>query len=121
MVEHLGTRRVLTMDELAELKDQRPRARRRSCKLPGDKRGRRTASTSSRSTGRCDGNRLTAASSLASASWSRPRRASTIDAGIKIEVGGGRAGSVPKQPDLATDPKLKAMLQHVIGGKPWQG
>jgi hypothetical protein len=49
MMEHLGRRRVLNMDELATLKDQRPRLE-KEMRLPGDKRGSRTGSTSSRST-----------------------------------------------------------------------
>jgi hypothetical protein len=38
MMEHLGRRRVLNMDELATLKDQRPRLE-KEMRLPGDKRG----------------------------------------------------------------------------------
>lgn len=40
---------------------------------------------------------------------------------MNVDVGGRRAGEVPGQPDLATDPKLKAMIAHIIGRKPWQG
>jgi hypothetical protein len=52
MVEHLGNRPVLNMDQLVEMTDLRPRLE-KEMKLPGDARGRRTGSTSSRSTGRC--------------------------------------------------------------------
>lgn len=39
---------------------------------------------------------------------------------MNVDVGGRRAGG-PEQPDLATDPKLKAMIGHIIGRKPWRG
>jgi hypothetical protein len=41
--------------------------------------------------------------------------------GLKVEVGGGRHHDNPQQPDLATDPKLKNMIAHLLGGKPWRG
>jgi len=37
---------------------------------------------------------------------------------MMVEVGGRKAGQ--GQPDLATDPKLKAMIQHMLGGKTWR-
>lgn len=40
---------------------------------------------------------------------------------MQVDVGGRRAGSLPGQPDLASDPKLRAMIEHVIGKKPWRG
>lgn len=48
--------------------------------------------------------------------------ASPVDAShMQVDAGGRRAGSVPGQPDLASDPKLKSMIQHIIGKKPWTG
>lgn len=40
---------------------------------------------------------------------------------MQVEVGGRRRAALPGQPDLATDPKLRAMIEHVIGRKPWKG
>lgn len=149
MIEHLGRRRVLNMDELASLKDQRPRLE-KEIRLPGDRAKNRIYFFSIDGTldgahiigclfaGECimvqtekgfeaalkiakDG--LAETIELAYTYWKESQGAllTPIDAGIKIEVGGGRHGSNPRQPDLATDPKLRAMLQHVIGGKPWSG
>lgn len=39
---------------------------------------------------------------------------------MNVDVGGRRGNKPPGQPDLATDPKLKAMIQHMIGGKEWR-
>jgi hypothetical protein len=48
--------------------------------------------------------------------------ASPLDAShMQVDVGGRRAGELPKQPDLSSDPKLKQMIEHVIGKKPWPG
>lgn len=47
--------------------------------------------------------------------------ASPLDAAtMQVDVG-GRKAHVPGQPDLATDPKLRAMIEHIIGGKHWRG
>jgi hypothetical protein len=47
--------------------------------------------------------------------------ASPVDVShMNVDVGGRRGHNVPGQPDLATDPKLKAMIEHLIGGKPWR-
>jgi hypothetical protein len=70
IVEHLGKNPVLRMDELVEMKDLRPRLE-KEMRLPGDTRGSRTASTSSRSTARCAATGSRAACSRASASWCR--------------------------------------------------
>jgi hypothetical protein len=151
MIEHLGRRRVLNMDELAGLKDQRPRFE-KELRLPGDKRGTKNRIYFFSIDGTLDGQHiigclfagecimvqtekgfdnalkiakdgLAETIELAYTYWKESQGAllTPIDAGIKIEVGGGRAASMPKQPDLATDPKLKAMLHHIIGGKPWRG
>ncbi len=37
---------------------------------------------------------------------------------LTVDVGGHKAGQ--QAPDLATDPKLKAMLLHKLGGKTWR-
>jgi len=48
--------------------------------------------------------------------------ASPLDAShLNVDVGGRRAGHVPGQPDLASDPKLRSMIEHLIGKKPWRG
>ena len=40
---------------------------------------------------------------------------------LTVDAGGRRRAANPHAPDLATDPKLKAMIAHIIGGKPWPG
>lgn len=41
---------------------------------------------------------------------------------FNIDVGGGRSGAaVDPRGDLATDPKLKDMIKHLIGKTPWTG
>ena len=44
---------------------------------------------------------------------------SPIEQALNVDVGGRRSGSLAS-PNLATDPKLRAMLEHLIGGKPWK-
>jgi hypothetical protein len=46
--------------------------------------------------------------------------ASPVEQAMMVDVGGRRAGAEPGKPDLATDPKLKSMIGHIIGGKPWR-
>lgn len=149
-MRHLGRRRVLTMDELAELKDVRPRVE-KDFKLPGDsRRGNRVWLFSIDGTlrgerlngclfaGECivvqatsfdkafrlakDG--LNDTVELALTYWREDQGrlvyASPME-GIQVEVGGGRSSDTPGQVDLATDPKLKAMIEHMLGGKPWPG
>lgn len=149
-MRHLGRRRVLTMDELAELKDVRPRVE-KDFKLPGDsRRGNRVWLFSIDGTlrgerlngclfaGECivvqatsfdkafsmakDG--LNDTVELALTYWREDQGrlvyASPME-GIQVEVGGGRAHDTPGQKDLATDPKLKAMIEHMLGGKKWPG
>ena len=41
------------------------------------------------------------------------------EAHLNVDVGGRRSGSLAS-PNLATDLKLRAMLEHLIGGKPWK-
>lgn len=148
MMRHLGRRRVLNMDELAVLKDQRPRLE-KEMRLPGDKRGNKNriyffsidgfldggAVSGCLFAGECimvqsdrgfehalklakDG--LAETIELAYTYWKESQGAllRPMDH-LVVEVGGGRATAKNKQPDLATDPKLKAMLQHIIGRKPW--
>lgn len=38
---------------------------------------------------------------------------------MQVDVGGRRAG--PDGQPLKGDPKLRAMIEHIIGGKPWKG
>lgn len=150
MVEHLGTRPVLTMDQLAELKDERPRAE-KEFKLPGDSRQKNRIYFFSID-GTLRGNRLVGCLfagecimvqapsfdkafklardglretiELALTYWREDQGrlvyASPME-GIQVEVGGGRSSDMPGQVDLATDPKLKAMIMHKLGGKPWRG
>jgi hypothetical protein len=146
---HLSRRHVLSMDELAELKDTRPRLEKEFA-LPGDSRNRNKVFMFSIDgtlrgerligclfAGECvlvqaenfekalniakDGLRDTI--ELAIEYWREDQGrlvyAKPMDA-IQVDVGGGRAAANAKQPDLATDPKLKAMLGHLIGRKPWK-
>jgi hypothetical protein len=137
------------MDELAELKDTRPRLE-KEFKLPGDSRARNKVYFFSID-GTLRGERLTGclfagecvmvqadsferalnlakdglhdSVELALEFYEEVNRlviARPMDA-ITVEVGGGRAAALPAQPDLATDPKMRAMIEHIIGGKPWRG
>lgn len=147
-VRHLGRRRVLDMDELAELKDTRPRLE-KEFKLPGDsRRGNRIYMFSVDGTLR--GERVTGclmagecivvqadsfekANNIAKAGlvdtvelaleyWEEANRlvvAKPMDA-VTVDVGGGRSVQDHEQPDLATDPKLRALIAHVIGGQRWK-
>lgn len=153
MVEHLGRRAVLTMDQLVEMNDLRPRLE-KEVRLPGDVRGTRnriyffSVDGTLRGTrhigcllaGECimvqsengfedalrqakDGLHVTI--ELAREYFDELERsivvASPLDAShLNFDVGGRRAGAQSGTPDLATDPKLKAMMQHIIGGKPWK-
>lgn len=150
VVAHMGTRPVLTMDQLAELKDERPRAE-KEFKLPGDSRQKNriyffsidgtlngTRLSGCLFAGECimvqatsfekayklarDGLRETVELALEywKADQGRLVYASPMDA-VQVEVGGGRNASTPGQPELGTDPKLKRMIEHVIGKKPWAG
>jgi hypothetical protein len=150
MMEHLGRRRVLNMDELAGLKDQRPRLE-KELRLPGDKRGAKNRIFFFSIDGTLDGVRVTGCLFAGECIMVQSHKgfehalkiakdglAETIELSytywkesqgallkpmdpLVVEVGGGRASSNPKLPDLATDPKLKAMIAHIIGGKPWRG
>jgi hypothetical protein len=151
IVEHLGKNPVLTMDQLAEMKDLRPRLE-KEMRLPNDARGARNRIYFFSIDGTLRGNRLThcllagecimiqaegfeAANKLAKDGlhdtmelareyFDELQRsvvvASPLDhSHMMVDVGGRRAGG-PAQPDLATDPKLKAMIAHIIGGKAWK-
>lgn len=154
MIEHLGKRPVLTMDQLFEMKDLRPRFE-KEVKLPGDARGSRNRIYFFSIDGTLRGNRFTgclfagecvmvqsekgfedalrqakdgvqATMELAREYMEEMQRsivvASPLEAShMMVDVGGRRAGAVPGQPDLASDPKLKAMIEHMIGRKPWRG
>lgn len=147
-LRHLKKRRVLNMDELGELKDPRPRLE-KEFSLPGDSRQRNRVYMFSID-GTLRGERLTgclfagecivvqATSFEAAVKIAKDGLRDTIDMAyeywkesqgalvvapmdaINVDVGGGRAAANPKQPDLATDPKLKEMLGHAIGKKDWK-
>lgn len=153
MVEHLGNRPVLSMDQLAEMVDVRPRLE-KEMKLPGDARGSRNRVYFFSIDGTIRGNRFTGCLFAGECIMVQSERgfehalrvaqdglndtveiareyfdelersivvASPVDASLQVDVGGRRAGDVPKQPDLESDPKLKAMIAHIIGRKPWAG
>lgn len=149
-MRHLGRRRVLTMDELAELKDARPRVE-KEFKLPGDSRGRSRVYMFSID-GTLRGTRLNGCLFagecivVQETSFERAHNLakeglqSTIDlayefwkedqgrlahadpmGALKIDVGGGRAGAdLDKRVPLERDPKMRAFLEHMIGKKPWK-
>lgn len=155
MIEHLGTRPVLTMDQLAEMKDVRPRLE-KEMRLPGDMRGARnriyffsvdgtlggSAVKGCLLAGECimvqsdrgfedalrqakDG--LNDTLELAREYFEEMNRAvvvaSPMDVShMQVDVGGRKtAGDFPGRPALHTDPKLQAIIEHIIGGKPWRG
>jgi hypothetical protein len=152
MVEHLGNRPVLTMDQLAEMVDVRPRLE-KEMRLPGDSRGSRNRIYFFSIDGSLRGNRfsgclfagecimvqsdrgfehalriakdgLNDSVELAKEYWIELQRSvvvSPVNESLSVDVGGRRAAGTQKQPDLATDPKLKDMIAHIIGGKPWRG
>lgn len=151
MLVHLARRHVLSMDELAALKDVRPRFE-KEFKLPGDKRGHRNKLYFFSIDGTLNGARvigclfagecilvqsdrgfehalkiakdgLVETVELAYTYWKESQGAllKPVEA-VTIDVGGGRARpNLPKREDLDTDPKLRAMIEHIIGGKPWSG
>jgi len=154
MVEHLGNRAVLTMDQLVEMKDLRPRLE-KEMRLPGDARGARNRIYFFSIDGTLRGNAfrgcllagecimvqsekgfedalrqakdgLHATMELAREYFDELQRsivvASPLDVShMNVDAGGRRAAANPKAPDLATDPKLRAMIEHIIGKKPWRG
>lgn len=154
MLEHLGNRPVLNMDQFAEMVDVRPRLE-REIRLPGDKRGARNRIYFFSIDGTLRGNRfkgclfagecimvqsdrgfehalktakdgLNDTVEIARQYFDELSRsvvvASPLDhSHLSVDAGGRRAGHTPGQPELATDPKLRAMIAHVIGGKPWPG
>lgn len=156
MVEHLGKRAVLNMDQLAEMADVRPRLE-KEMKLPGDARGSRNRVYFFSIDGTLRGNRLTGCLfagecimvqsekgfedalrlakdglndtlEMAREYFDELQRsvvvASPVEAShLQVDVGGRRASADGRtQPvELASDPKLKAMIEHLIGGKPWRG
>jgi hypothetical protein len=154
MLEHLGNRPVLNMDQLAEMMDVRPRLE-KEVKLPGDSRGLRNRIYFFSIDGTLRGNRFTGCLfagecimvqsdrgfehalkiakdglsdtvEIAKDYFDELQRSvvmvSPVDAShMVVDAGGRRAAANPKAPDLATDPKLKAMIAHIIGGKTWRG
>jgi hypothetical protein len=146
---HLNRRRVLTIDELAELKDARPRLEKEFA-FPGNSRKRSKVFMFSID-GTLKGERLTGCLfagecmvvqgetfekahnlakeglqetiGLAFEYWAEDQGrlvyADPMDA-IKVDVGGRRAAADPQRPDLESDPKLKAMIENIIGRKPWK-
>lgn len=153
MVEHLGNRPVLNMDQLAEMSDVRPRLEKGDIKLPSDSRGEKNRIYFFSIDGTLRGNRFTGclfagecimvqatsfeqafriakdglndSVEIAKQYFDELNRsvvvASPVDASLQVDVGGRRYPGEPSAPpDLATDPKLKAMIAHIIGGKPWR-
>ena len=152
MLEHLGNRPVLTMDQLAEMTDVRPRLE-KEVRLPGDARGAKNRIYFFSIDGTVRGNRFTGCLFAGECIMVQSERgfehafkiakdglndtveiakeyyeelnrsvvvASPLEAShMMVNAGGRRAGHVPGQPDLASDPKLKAMIRHIIGGEPW--
>lgn len=147
-MRHLSARYVLSMDELAELKDSRPRLE-KEFSLPGDSRQRsRVYMFSIDGTlkgvrrngmlfaGECivvqatgfekafniakDGLRDTV--DMAIEYWRESQGALVMAPmeAMTVDVGGGRGAADTKAAELETDPKLKAMISHIIGGKPWK-
>lgn len=154
MLEHLGNRPVLTMDQLAEMTDVRPRLE-KEVKLPGDARGAKNRIYFFSIDGTVRGNRFTGCLfagecimvqsdrgfehalriakdglndtvEIAKDYFEELNRSVVVASPanmshLNVEVGGRRAANVPAQPDLATDPKLRSMIEHMIGKKPWRG
>lgn len=145
---------MLTMDQLVEMKDLRPRLE-KEMRLPNDARGARNRVYFFSIDGTLSGNRLTHCllagecimiqsnrgfehalklardglhdtMELAKEYFEELNRsivvASPFDAShLNVDVGGRRAGADPRAPELASDPKLRAMIEHMIGRKPWRG
>lgn len=154
MLEHLGNRPVLNMDQLVEMTDLRPRLE-KEMRLPGDSRGGRNRIYFFSIDGKLRGNFLKGCLLAGECIMVQSERgfehalrqakdglhdtmeiareyfdelqrsivvASPLEAShLNVDAGGRRAASVPGQPDLGTDPKLRAMIEHVIGKKPWRG
>jgi hypothetical protein len=154
MLDHLGNRAVLNMDQLAEMTDVRPRLE-KEVRLPGDARGARNRIYFFSIDGTVRGNRFTGclfagecimvqsdrgfehalkvakdglndSVELAKDYFNELNRsvvvASPVDASMMhVDVGGRRGAHAPGQPDLASDPKLKSMIEHIFGKKPWRG
>lgn len=156
MVEHLGVRPNLNMDQLHEMRDLRPRCETpNGLKLPGDSRGGGNRIWFFSVDGTLRGNRfngclfageciMVQAKSFEQAfKLARDGLHETIELALQFmeeqareivqvkgpiddqflarEAGGRRAGANLHAPDLATDPKLKALLRHKLGGTPWRG
>ena len=153
MIEHLGNRPVLSMDQLAEMTDVRPRFE-KEMRLPGDTRGSRNRIYFFSIDGTVRGQRFTGCLfagecimvqsekgfehalkvakdglvdtvEIAKEYWDELNRsvvvASPMDAShLQVDVG-GRRGQGPSGPDLHSDPKLRDMIAHIIGGKRWRG
>ena len=150
IVEHLGKNPVLNMDQLVEMTDVRPRLEKemrlpndaRGAKnrvyffsIDGTLRGNRL--THCLMAGECimiqaegfeaalklakDG--LHDTIELAKEYFEEAARsivvASPMDhSHMMVDVGGHKAKGAPT--DLASDPKLRAMIMHRLGGKPWK-
>lgn len=152
MVEHLGNRPVLTMDQIVEMTDLRPRLE-KEMQLPGDKRGAKNRIYFFSIDGYLRGNflkgcllagecimvqgdqgfenalgqakdGLAATLELAKEYFDELNRsvvvADPVSAATMVDVGGRRAGNVPERPPLETDPKMRRIIEHVIGKKPWK-
>jgi hypothetical protein len=151
IVEHLGKNPVLKMDELVEMTDLRPRVEkemvlpgdsRRGNKvyffsIDGTLRGNRLThcllagecimvqATSFEAAHRLAKEGLHDTVEIARDYFDELQRSllvvSPVEQALNVDVGGRRSGHVPGQPELASDPKLKNMIAHVIGKKPWGG
>lgn len=150
IVKHLGKNPVLTMDQLVEMQNLRPRLE-KEMRLPNDARGSRNRVYFFSIDGTLRGSRMTRCLLGGECIMIQSERGfehalkiardglhDTIEHAkdyfdelnrsivvvspadeMQVDVGGRRAGHVPGQPDLATDPKLRAMLEDMVGKKKW--
>jgi hypothetical protein len=153
MLEHLGNRAVVRMDDLVEMTDLRPRFE-KEVRLPGDSRGARNRIYFFSIDGTLRGNRFTGCLFAGEVIMAQTDRgfehavklakdglhdslelakeyfdqinqsvvvASPLEAShMMVDVGGRRAAGDLDKPALASDPKLRDMIVHIIGGKDWK-
>jgi hypothetical protein len=140
---------VLSADDLAKLRDARPRLE-KEFRLPGDSRQRNKIFMFSID-GWLNGERLTgclfagecilvqAPDFEKALKLAKDGLASTCEllfdafqaaqsmvvvaedpSKVKVDIGGRRAAALRQADALETDPKLKAMIRHQLGGEPWK-
>lgn len=155
IVEHVGRRGNLTMDQLAEATDVRARCETPDgIKLKGDSRGHKNRiyyfsidatvkgmnfrgclfagncilvqATSFEKAQRLAGQGLRETPELARDYFDKMASAivapsgNPIVDGLEIDVRGQHSSRALDQPDLATDPKLKAIIAHQVGKLPYK-